>query len=154
MADAHKALSIIAREFSVTAMVILWRSNMTDHEYDQRYLKASANMDELRAFAGLHEPSLVDDIEKLHGQMNMFWGNFKNVLYQTSLGQRIDHNSPSLTDAHAAAGEIGSAVLLVKRRISRLAAEAKRNAKEAVEIPKTGALENGERSGTRQEAFS
>ena len=121
MAEAHKTLSTIAREFSVTTLDILWRSNMTDSEYDQRYLAASSNMDDLRAFAGIHESSLIDDIEKLHGQMNIFWGNFKNVLYQTAQGQKVDHTSNSLTNAHAAANEIGRTVSFVKGRLTQLA---------------------------------
>ncbi|WP_434212650.1 hypothetical protein [[Pseudomonas] boreopolis] len=121
MAEAHKALSAIAREFSVTTLDILWRSSMTDSEYDQRYLAASSNMDDLRAFAGLHESSLIDDIEKLHSQMNIFWGSFKNVLYQTSQGQKVDHTSSSLTNAHDAANEIGRVVFFVKGRLTQLA---------------------------------
>jgi hypothetical protein len=121
LAEAHKLLSKIAREFSVTNLDILWRSKMTDNEYDLRYLLACAETDELRAFAGLHEPSLTDDIEKLHGQMNIFWGNLTNILYQTMNGEKIDHMSSSLTNAHAAANEIGSQVAFVKSRLSNLA---------------------------------
>jgi hypothetical protein len=127
LAEAHKLLSKIARDFSVTNLDILWRSKMTDGEYDLRYLSACGETDELRAFAALHEPSLTDDIEKLHAQMNIFWGNFKNVLYQTMNGKKVDHMSSSLTNAHAAANEIGSRVAFVKSRLTNLALKEQTN---------------------------
>ncbi len=123
LADAHKLLSKIAREFSVTNLDILWRSKMTDSEYDVRYLLACGEMDELRAFAGLYEPPLVEEIEKLNGQMNIFWGNFKNVLYLTSKGERVDHTTSCFTSAHAAANEIGAKVASVKDRLAHLASK-------------------------------
>ena len=46
---AHKLLSRTAREFSITNLDILWRSQMNDVEYDIRYLAACVEFDELRA---------------------------------------------------------------------------------------------------------
>lgn len=119
---AHKLLSRTAREFSVTNLDILWRSEMSDGEYDIRYLAACAEVDELRALIALYEPPLSEDVEKIHGQMNLFWGNFKEVLYQTSRGSKVDHNTPSLINAHNAAQQIGKTATFVK---SRLAARTK-----------------------------
>ncbi|MEO8389064.1 MAG: hypothetical protein ABI893_00285 [Polaromonas sp.] len=121
LAEAHMLLSKIAREFSVTNLVILRGSKMTDSEYDLRYLLACGELDELRAFAGLHEPPLMEEIEKLNGQMNVFWGNFKNVLYLTHKGERVDHTTSCLTSAHAAANKIGAKVASIKDRLAHLA---------------------------------
>lgn len=123
LADAHKLLSKIAREFSVTNLVILRGSKMTDSEYDLRYLLACGEMDELRAFAGLHEPSLTEEMDKLDGQMNIFWGNFKNVLYLAHKGERVDHTTSCLTSVHAAANEIGAKAAFLKDRLAHLASK-------------------------------
>jgi hypothetical protein len=72
---AHKLLSRTAREFSITNLDILWRSEMTDGEYDIRYLTACAEVDELRALIALYESQLSEKVEEIHGQMNLFWGN-------------------------------------------------------------------------------
>lgn len=115
---AHKLLSRAAREFSITNLDILWRSEMTDGEYDVRYLAACAEVDELRALIALYEPQFTEDVEKIHAQMNLFWGNFKDVLYQTAKGNKVDHRSPSLLNAHAAAEQIGKAAAAVKSRLA------------------------------------
>lgn len=120
---AHTLLSRTAREFSITTLDILWRSQMTDVEYDIRYLTACSEVDELRALVALHEPQLSEDVEKIHGQMNIFWGNFKDVLYQTTKGNKIDHRSPSLSNAHAASEQIGKSVVFVKRRLAERSKE-------------------------------
>ncbi|QSI33290.1 hypothetical protein GNX71_28470 [Variovorax sp. RKNM96] len=118
--QAHIALSRLAREFSMTSLDILWRAGMKAEAYDQRYLAACAEMDSLRAFAELYEPGLSPEIEELHGQMNLFWGHFNNVLHRTHLGYAVDDQSSSLQSAHAAAREIGSKALLAKWQLARL----------------------------------
>lgn len=120
---AHTLLSRVTREFSITTLDILWRSQMTDGEYDVRYLAACAEVDELRALVALHEPELSTDVEKIHGQINIFWGNFKEVLYQTAKGNKIDHRSPSLLNTHAAAEQIGKTAIFVKRRLAERTTE-------------------------------
>ena len=120
MIEAHIALSRLAREFSITSLDILWRAGMKAEEYDQRYLAACAEMDALRAFAELYEPRLSPEIEELHGQMNLFWGHFNNVLQRTQLGQPVDDRNSSLQRAHVAAREIGSKALLTKWQLACL----------------------------------
>ena len=121
LATAHRQLSIIGREFSLTTLDIIWRADMKDLEYDQRYLSVCHEVDELRAIAGLYETSLTDDVEKIYGQMNIFWGNFKNVLRLTSLGEKVTPNISGLDKAHAAAREIGEKTTSIKRQLSELA---------------------------------
>lgn len=100
---------------------------MTGSEYDLRYLQSCEEMDDLRAFAAIHEPSLEEDVEKLNSQMSYFWGNFKNVLYLSHKGERVDHNTSCFSDADAAAREAGSIAKLIKSQIAQLASRAKRN---------------------------
>lgn len=115
--QAHKMLSKISREFSPTNLDIMWRAQLTEAEYDARYIAICEESDALRALIGLQEGSLSEDVEHIHGQMNIFWGNFKNVLYQTHKGQKVDHTSPCLTNAHEAASNIGKRVAALKWRL-------------------------------------
>jgi hypothetical protein len=128
LSTAHKLLSKTAREFSITTLDILWRSRMTDSEYDARYLSACLEMDELRALAGLYEHRLSEDIEHMNGQMNIFWGNFKNVLHQTALGNNVDHMTPCLICAHNAADEIGRKAISLKGKLSTRVEEVRNGA--------------------------
>lgn len=121
LARAHHQLSAIGREFSLTSLDIIWRAEMKDSEYDQRYLSVCEEVDELRAIAGLYETSLSEGVEKLYGQMNVFWGNFKNVLYLTARGEKVDHTTSCFQDAHAAATDIGSRALALKSQLGDLA---------------------------------
>lgn len=121
LAKAHKLLSTIGREFSLTNFDILWRGDMKDSEYDQRYLSFCAEVDELRVIAGLFETTVSDEVEHLYGQMNIFWGNFMNVLRLTRLGKKVDHTTPCLQIAHKTANDIGNLVTEIKSRLTRLA---------------------------------
>lgn len=121
LATAHQLLSIIGREFSLTTLDIIWRADMKELEYDQRYLSACREVDELRAIAGLYETSLAEDVEKIYAEMNVFWGNFKNVLRLTSLGETVTSNISGLDKAHAAAREIRDRTISVKRQLTELA---------------------------------
>lgn len=121
LATAHRQLSIIGREFSLTSLDIIWRADMKDLEYDQRYLSVCQQVDELRAIAGLHELSLAEDVEKIYSQMNIFWGNFKNVLRLTSLGEEVSPNISGFDKAHAAALVIGERTTSIKRQLTELA---------------------------------
>lgn len=121
LAIAHRQLSIIGREFSLTTLDIIWRADMKDLEYDQRYLSMCQEVDELRYIACLYEPSLASDVEKVYGQMNIFWGNFKNVLRLTNLGEKVSSNISGLDKAYAAAREIGDMTASIKYQLTELA---------------------------------
>lgn len=121
LATAHRQLSIVGREFSLTTLDIIWRADMKDLEYDQRYLSVCQEVDELRAIAGLYEPSIAEDVEKIYSQMNIFWGNFKNVLRITSLGEKASPNISGFDKAHAAALEIGERTTSIKCQLTSLA---------------------------------
>lgn len=120
MAKAHRQLSVISREFSLTSLDIIWRAEMKDSEYDQRYLSICSEIDELRVIADLYETSLSEQTEKLYGQMNVFWGSFKNVLYLTARGEKVDHRTPCFQSAHAAATEIGRQASDLKSQLAKL----------------------------------
>lgn len=123
LATTHRLLSIIGREFSRTNLNIIWRAEMEDREYDQRYLSVCQEVDELRAIAGLHETSLTDEVETIHGLMNIFWGNFKDVLRLTSLGEKVTHQTSCFASAHGAAMEIEEKTFALKKQLTKLAKE-------------------------------
>lgn len=94
---------------------------MKDLDYDQRYLATCREIDALRAIAGLYETSLSDEIEHIHNQMSLFWGNFKNVLRLTALGEKPTADIAGLADAQVAAREIGSTTISLKTKLTALA---------------------------------
>lgn len=114
----HKLVSKVQREFSITTLDILWRAKTAGDEYDFRYLAICEEADELRALAQLHEPAVCDAVEQMHGQMNIFWGAFKNLLHQCAKGERVDHLNASLADAHAASKEVEALGHKVKFRLA------------------------------------
>jgi hypothetical protein len=115
---AHKLISKVAREFSITNVDVVWRSKVSDTEYDMRYLAACLEMDELRAFADLYEKSMSEDMEEMSNQMNIFWGNFKLALQQTASGKSVEEMIPCLTCTHDAATKIGRISFALKARIA------------------------------------
>lgn len=117
---AHKLLSKIAREFSVTNVYIVWSSDLAEHDYHNHYLSSCLDVEELKAFACLYEDRMTSDLNELHDQMNMFWGNVCVVL------KNDDGSDPFLFKAHGAANEIGRIILRLKYSIS-CRAEAVRN---------------------------
>ena len=121
LTTAHRLLSNVAREFSITNLQIIWQLQMSEAEYDQKFMTACNAIDELRAFADLHEASLSTGAEKIYGQMSIFWGNFRNVLRLTKLGEKVDHQTPCFNNSHDAVKEIAKAVNGLKGQISSLA---------------------------------
>jgi hypothetical protein len=63
--------------------------------------------DELLMIVDFHSPEASEICRKIYGQMNMFWGNFGNVLHLTAAGKKAGHNTPCFRQAHDAAREIG-----------------------------------------------
>lgn len=88
--EAHKAISKIAREFSITTLDIVSRSQMTEHEYDKRYMESCQALDEVRAICDLYLAEVSEPLEAIYGQMNLFWGNFKEVLRLTQMGESYE----------------------------------------------------------------
>jgi hypothetical protein len=122
---AHEILSAIEREFSITVLDIYWRANMPGAQYDQRYLEVCKDVDRLRRIVAFHAPSLSEDADSLYGQMNLFWGSFKQVLYLTERGEKVDHRSISLINAHEASSKVGNRAGSLKYRLADLVRNAK-----------------------------
>ena len=118
--DAHKAISMVARQFSITALDIAWRSGMTDSEYDKSYLEACEALDEVRAVCGLFSPEVSEPLEKIYVHMNLFWGNFKEVLRLTELKEPYEKKQHFHAQAIAAAQDIGANSSAAKARLGRL----------------------------------
>ncbi len=117
LAIAHKLLSHIAREFSVTGLNIMWTASMSVDDFNAKYMALCEKADELRMIVDFHAPEASEVCDKIYGQMNMFWGNFGNVLHLTATGKKIDHNTSCFQQAHEAAREIGEKAVLAKNRL-------------------------------------
>ncbi len=116
--NVHIAISKIARDFSITALDINLRSGMTDLEYDKRYFESCEKLDEIRAVCDLYIPDTSKHLEKMYGQMNKFWGNFKEILRLTELNEPYEKKKYFQSEAIAAAAEIGSCAGEAKVRLS------------------------------------
>lgn len=105
---AHRLLSLIAREFSITKLEIDWHAEIADSEYSVQYLELCLKADELRVVADIYEVSLSEEVKELYGKMNIYWGSFKIILYRTTQGDKIDtiSRSTSFQNAHEAARSI------------------------------------------------
>ncbi|MFJ4153445.1 hypothetical protein ACIPZF_01360 [Pseudomonas sp. NPDC089752] len=78
-AEAHKALSFICREYSLTSLDIMENAKTSKLEYDKRYIEGCERLDTARATIEIHFNEAYSLIEEIYGQMNIFWGNFTEV---------------------------------------------------------------------------
>ncbi|MFL6643641.1 MAG: hypothetical protein ACJ8GM_04880 [Paraburkholderia fungorum] len=118
LAIAHKNLSQIAREFSLTGLDIMWTASMPVAEFNTKYLSLCEKADELLMIVDFHAPDASAAAREVYGQMNMFWGSFKNILYQTEQGKTPSQLSSQLGAAHDAAKLIGEKAVFAKARLS------------------------------------
>lgn len=119
--DAHKLLSKIAREFSIDNLVIQWDAMPTADVFDLDYLQSCSNLDDLRAIAAIHEPTLSKDIDTLRGQMSLYWFHLTNAFAQKRNGKSTGEISAGYKDASAASFEISRIVQGLKDDIVQLA---------------------------------
>jgi len=118
LAIAHKYLSQIAREFSLTGLDIMWTASMPVAEFNIKYLALCEKADELLMIVDFHAPEAATASREVYGQMNMFWGSFKNILYQTEKGKRPHELSSQLGAAHDAAKLIGEKAVFAKTSLA------------------------------------
>lgn len=117
LAIAHKHLSFIAREFSITGLNIMWTASMSVEHFNAKYMSLCEKADELRMIVDFHAPEASEVCEKIYGQMNIFWGSFQNVLHLTAAGKKVDHTTSCFQQAHEAAREIGEKAGFAKSRL-------------------------------------
>ncbi|MGF6642430.1 hypothetical protein [Paraburkholderia sp. GAS82] len=119
LATAHKLLSHISREFSVTGLNIMWTASMSVDDFNAKYMSLCERADELLMIVDFHAPEASEICRKIYGEMNMFWGNFGNVLHLTAAGTKVDHNTPCFRLAHDAAREIGEKSVFAQSNLRR-----------------------------------
>lgn len=119
LAIAHKLLSYIGREFSVTGLNIMWTATMSVDDFNAKYMTLCEKADELLMIVDFHAPEAAEVCRQIYGRMNMFWGNFGNVLHLTASGKIVDHNTHCFREAHDAAREIGEKSVFAKSTLRR-----------------------------------
>jgi lysyl-tRNA synthetase class II len=119
--ETHKAVSHISRNFSITALDIHWRAGMQEETFDQHYMAISESMDEIRAVADLYLPSVSGHIEAMHSEMNIFWGNFKELLRLSQLNEPYERQQPVHQKSIEAARAIASYAHRAKAKLTELA---------------------------------
>ncbi|WP_412023479.1 hypothetical protein [Burkholderia cepacia] len=117
LATAHKLLSHIARELSITGLNIMWSTSMSVDEFNGKYFSLCEKADEIRMIVDFHAPEASEACGEMYGQMNIFWGNFRQVLHLTEMSEKVDHNTPCFQKAHEAAMEIGKKAAFAKSRL-------------------------------------
>lgn len=114
LANAHKLLSFLGREFSVTGLNIMWTATMSVENFNAKYMALCEKADELLMIVDFHAPEASDACRDIYGQMSMFWGNFGNVLHLTASGKKVDSDTHCFKEAHKAATALGQKVGLAK----------------------------------------
>lgn len=87
-AEAHKALSFICREYSLTSLDIMENAKTSKSDYDKRYIESCERLDSARATIEIYFNDAYSLTEEIYGQMNIFWGNF------TEVASLIDNDEP------------------------------------------------------------
>lgn len=114
-------LNMINREFSITGLNIYWRSGMSEKEYDKKYFSYCDKFDEIRSMVGLSFPELSENLDNIYGQMNIFWGNFNNLLRLNRLNKPYEAQKNWHQGAFDAAQEINILITQTKKQLARLA---------------------------------
>ncbi|MCX8936303.1 hypothetical protein NOL51_24905 [Vibrio parahaemolyticus] len=84
--EAHVIASELGWEFSLTVLNIDWEAKMSLNKYDAKYKAQLDKCSRLQVLVDLYVPHLSEDVNKISGYMNMYWGNFRNVLSQSHQG--------------------------------------------------------------------
>ena len=69
---------------------------------------------------GLYECNLAHDVDELYGAMNIYWGNFRELLRLAKLGEEIGHDTPCHRNSFNASNEIESKVFALKAKLAAL----------------------------------
>ena len=76
----HRTLSQISFENSQTTSFMQSDANMPIAEFRSRYLENCGRLHDAMAIAAVHYPAMLDELEKIDGEANIFWGYQENVL--------------------------------------------------------------------------
>lgn len=118
--DAHKILSLVSRENSITVSYITSVDGTSLQEYHERYLKNCEIMDKVRMTTDLYFPDLRSATEQIYSLMNAFWG------HQQSLIQHFQQsNMTAMSSAQAnvisVASQLDNSIIQVKDKMIEIA---------------------------------
>lgn len=122
--EVHKILSRTVREYSMTSLDIMWRAGGHEADFDKKYLMACESFDAARAVVDIYFPEASGLMEEIYGEMNIFWGNVKEIIALTRAGEPYTKKEKFHSDSIAASINISEYVLQVKRRLNSLVAGA------------------------------
>jgi hypothetical protein len=113
----HLIVGEIGREFSLTFLTIDREAGIRHTDYHEKYRKLCAKVEEAQMIADLYMQEVSESLEKLDGEMNMYWGNFSQVLYLTERGEKIDHTTRCFDEAFKYSRSIPGTVANVQDEI-------------------------------------
>ena len=140
--EIHQLLGKVSHEFSVTNINMITHklSNKISHnnpflkdietikreaqitakQYDATYSEICTSCDLINAYCDLFFPELSSDMNKICGEMNMFWGTFKGYLY--FIETQADHKlkQSKMDELVSIANKIEKLIGTVKYRLSSI----------------------------------
>lgn len=118
--EIHQLLSKISREFSLTGINIKREAQITAEQYDATYSEICTSCDLINAYCDLFFPDLSCDINRICGEMNMFWRTFKGYLYflETQADQELKQSK--MNELVTIANKINEHIGTAKYRLSSI----------------------------------
>lgn len=119
---AHLILSNISFHNSLTSSTITQIQEESVKEYNKEYLEKANLYDELRMIVDIYYPDLHDDVEKIVGLTNVYWGYHSILLGTDENDSNYSHILKStVSKVFENSKEMNSLILSVKVKIRRYA---------------------------------
>ena len=116
----YKNLCLLQREFSLTSMNIDWEDNLHEQEYNKKYFKLCNSFDNSRAIIAISYPELLSEFDDIYGKMNIYWGNFNNLLRKNRLDKSYESQYSWHQETFEASQEIVRKIQEVKHLLSQI----------------------------------
>ncbi|WP_186136733.1 hypothetical protein [Burkholderia gladioli] len=117
LANAHKIISKINRELSLTGLNITQVASISIHDFNDKYMKLCENADDLMMIVDFYAPDASEDCRALSGQMSMFWGHYQAFLYRATSGDITSGAAHNIEETRKAAIKISEKSMQAKNNI-------------------------------------
>lgn len=91
--DVHLLASELGREFSLTFLNINLDANVGVSGYDAKYQSMYETCSRLQMLVDLYFPTLSENVKKLSGEMNMYWGNCRDIIVKQKCSEEFPGDS-------------------------------------------------------------
>lgn len=122
----HRTLSRIELENSQTMSYMQSEAKLGIEDFRQRYLENCDRLHESMAIVDIYYPRMSESLQKIYGQMNIFWGSQENLL-RTDIRTNKEGWNLLLSQVLDASKEIGKCTRQLKDEIAGHAKELSKN---------------------------